>query len=176
MWDSLRECWLCQKPALVPKLIITPISRRKKATLRDPKYEDAISFHIPTVPDPWKPGKYSYFLLLYTCPAPKPLADTCYWSLLETGWWPSSSFLQCTWWPGFQFLCNVASNFKMAISPFTLKINQCQKYPYGYFVFFLPKTELSLINETSTIYIFFFLLMRQKTHWPQWRQMPFCPL
>lgn len=165
VWESLRQCSLCQKPVLVPKLITTPISRRKKKHGKGSKlWRCHFNLEISTTPAHWKPGKYSYFSLLYTCSAPKPLAGTCDWSLLETDWWPNSSFLQCTWWPGFQFLYNIASYFKMAVSPLTLKRNQCQKYPYGYFVFFLHKREFYLINKTSNIY--FFLLTKQKTPWP----------
>lgn len=56
----------------------------------------------------------------------------------------------------FQFLYDVASNFKIAIPPCTFKRNQSQKHPWGYFVFFLQKTELPLINETAIVFIFFF--------------------
>lgn len=43
----------------------------------------------------------------------------------------------------------------MAVSPLTLKRNQSQKYPYGYFVFFLHIREFYLVNETSIIFFSF---------------------
>lgn len=66
---------------------------------------------------------------------------------------PNSSFLPCTWWLGFIVLYNIASNFKIAMPPSTFKSNQCQKHPCGYFVFFLHKIKLPLINKTAMIYI-----------------------
>lgn len=121
----MRECWLCQKPVLVPKLVTTPIGGgKKKATVRDAKYEDAISAWKLVQAQP--PGGQESILIFHCCTLAL-LQNP--WQTPVTGhyWKQAGGPTALSWWPGFQFLYNVASNCKMAASPFTLKINQCQK-------------------------------------------------